>query len=78
MVTVAETATIGDIRDALIGMTQQMARFNQAQTVQIALGRQPGLLLQLTMQGPERQRKIIASVSQQTSSAKWSSSQAIS
>ena len=36
-----------------------MPRFDQAQTVEVALRRQPGMLLELTMQRAQRERKVI-------------------
>ena len=44
VVTVAESAALGDIGHAIIAMAQQMARFHQPHPIQIALRRQPGLL----------------------------------
>ena len=44
VVTVAESAAIGDIGHAVIAMAQQVARLHQPHPIQIALRRQPGLL----------------------------------
>jgi hypothetical protein len=44
VVTVAESAAIGDIGHAIIAMAQQVARFINRTRFEIALRRQPGLL----------------------------------
>ena len=44
VVTVAESAAIGDIGHAVIAVAQQMARFHQPHPIQVALRRQSGLL----------------------------------
>ena len=59
MVAVAEAALKGDIGDAQIAMAQQVTRLQQTQAVQIALRRAAGLLLHLTVQRAQRQRKAV-------------------
>ncbi len=59
VVAVAKTALIGDIRDALFAVAQQIARFHQAQAVKVALRRQPGALLKLAVQRAQRQPVMV-------------------
>ena len=54
VVAVAKTAVISNLGHALIAVAQHVPRFNQTQTVKVALRGQAGAMLQLAMQRAQR------------------------